>query len=175
MLQKNEMFHHIRFFEGLDDQNASTSTNCLLDGWQVSTDRGGQVVWLKAMHQNHGSCEPTSVLDSGSDLRNISCCKNLKNCPTWHWRVYLENPVCHFFGQLGLVLGVKLMEIDRTLFSRYVYLFGNLIISQRFGGLNQNLQAFSPVAFCVFHAHLWDARIGWDKRAGTWPKLWQNP
>ena len=54
------------FFEGLDDQNANTSTNCLLDGWQVSTDRGGQVVWLKAMHQNHGSCEPTSVIDSGS-------------------------------------------------------------------------------------------------------------
>jgi len=39
------------FFEGFDDQNANTSTNCLLDGWQVSTDRGGQVVWLKAMHQ----------------------------------------------------------------------------------------------------------------------------
>ena len=34
---------------------------------------------------------------------------------------YLENLVYHFFRQLWLVLGVKLMEINSNLFSRYSF------------------------------------------------------
>ena len=34
--------------------------------------------------------------------------------------IYLENIVYHFFRQLWLFLGVKLMEINSNLFSRYV-------------------------------------------------------
>ena len=33
-------------------------------------------------------------------------------------KYYLENIVYHFFRQLWLVLGVKLMEINSNLFSR---------------------------------------------------------
>ena len=38
------------------------------------------------------------------------------------WKIcrYLENLVYHFFRQLWLVLGVKLMEINSKLFSRYL-------------------------------------------------------
>ena len=35
-------------------------------------------------------------------------------------RVYLESLVYHFFRQLWLVLGVKLMEINSNWFSRYL-------------------------------------------------------
>ena len=44
----------------------------------------------------------------------------MKIAPTLGNLIYMENLVYHFFRQLWLVLGVKLMEINSNLFSRYI-------------------------------------------------------
>ena len=43
-------------------------------------------------------------------------------------KAFLENIVYHFFRQLWLVLGVKLMEINSNLFSRFIQLAENWLI-----------------------------------------------
>ena len=57
----------------------------------------------------------------------------IKNQPigTRYIYLHLENIVCHYFRQLWLVLGVKLMEINSKWFSRYLHL---LDINDKFVG-----------------------------------------
>ena len=51
---------------------------------------------------------------------------------------YLENLVYHFFRQLWLVLGVKLMEINSNLFSRYVFFYWRCCLHQDLNDLTKS-------------------------------------
>ena len=68
--------------------------------------------------------------------------------------IYLENIVYHFFRQQWLLLGVKLMEINSNLFSRYQFLVFNSLAVGWAPGRSSSYSIHSTIYGLISHLEI---------------------